>query len=263
MNAEHFGRRDLIKGLGAGLGVLPLATVLADPRLARAAADGLQTVEATLSGGKPVTAALAMPAQTPAPAIILIHEWWGLNDQIKAVAADFAARGYIALAIDLMDGRVATTPDAARAQMQAVGANAAEATETCVLWADWLRGHEAGTGKVGTVGWCFGGGWSLNASIATPIDATVIYYGRVAKSAAELAPLQGPVQGHFATEDAFIDKPMVDGFVEAMTEAGKSLTVYWYEADHAFANPTSSRYDEPDAATAWERTTGFFDQHLG
>lgn len=267
MNAERLGRRDLIKKMGAsagaGLVAAPLATVLADPKLARAAANGLQTVQSTLSNGKVVTAALAMPAQTPAPAIVLIHEWWGLNDQIKAVAADFAARGYIALAIDLMDGDVATTPDAARAQMQAVGAAPEEATETCVLWSDWLRGHEASTGKIGTVGWCFGGGWSLNTSIATEVDATVIYYGRVNKTAETLASLKGPVQGHFATEDKFIDKPMVDGFVQAMADAGKSLTVYWYEADHAFANPTSSRYDEPDAATAWERTTGFFDQHLG
>lgn len=255
-------RRDVIKGLGTGVGMLPLATVLADPKLVRAAADSVQMLEAQTPGGKTVRAALAMPATTPAPTVMLIHEWWGLNDQIKAVTADFAAQGYLALAIDLMDGKVATTPDQARAQMGAVGADPDTAVETCTLWADFLKTHEASTGKIGTCGWCFGGGWSLNASLATPVDATVIYYGRVNKSADELSSLKGPVQGHFATQDGFIDKPMVDGFVSAMAEAGKSLTVYWYEADHAFANPTSARYDEEDAATAWERTTSFLAQSL-
>lgn len=255
-------RREVLKGIGAGLGTLPLATVLADPKLARAAAEGLQMVEATTKAGKSVKAALAMPATLPAPAIILIHEWWGLNDQIKAVAADFANQGYITLAIDLMGGQVATTPDEAKALTGAVAADPDTATETCTLWTNWLKGHESSTGKVGTCGWCFGGGWSLNASLATPVDATVIYYGRVTQPAADLASLKGPVQGHFATQDQFINEPMVNGFIDEMGKAGKSLTVYWYEANHAFANPTSSRYDEADAALAWERTTGFLAQHL-
>lgn len=255
-------RRDVIKGLGMGLTTLPLATVLANPALVRAAADTVQQVESTLPNGKKVTAALAMPATLPAPAVVLIHEWWGLNDQIKAVAADFAAQGYIALAIDLMDGKVATTPDEAKAQTAAVGADTQTAIDTCTLWTDWLRSHKDSTGKVGTCGWCFGGGWSLNTSLATPIDATVIYYGRVTQSAEELAPLSGPVLGHFATKDNFINAPMVNGFIEQMGKAGKSLTVYWYEADHAFANPTSSRYDQEDAASAWDRTKGFLAQNL-
>ena len=258
-------RRTVIKsigGAGAGLGVSPLAAVLADPKRAKAAADGLQTVESTLSDGSKVRAALAMPAQTPAPAVMLIHEWWGLNDQIKAVAAEFAAQGHIALAIDLMGGEVATTPDGAKALTGAVGANPAKALETCSLWIDWLRGHDGSTGKIGTCGWCFGGGWSLNASLAEPVDATVIYYGRVDKSAAELASLKGPVLGHFATQDQFINTAMVDGFVTQMAEAGKSLTVYRYDADHAFANPTSARYDQEDAALSWERTTSFLSQTL-
>ncbi len=255
-------RRDVIKGMGAGLGALPLATVLASPTLVRAAADSVQMIESTTMGGKTVRAALAMPAKLPAPTMILIHEWWGLNDQIKAVAVDFAAQGYITLAIDLMDGKVATTPEEAKTQMAAVGEDPQSAIDTCTLWADWLRGHKDSTGKVGTCGWCFGGGWSLNTSLATAIDATVIYYGRVTQKAEELATLKGPVLGHFATQDGFINKPMVDDFVEEMAKAGMSLTVYWYEADHAFANPTSSRYDEEDAATAWDRTKSFLAQNL-
>ena len=250
-------RRDLIRGLGA----LPLAAVLADPRLARAVADTLDTVEIDTSDGRTVSAALALPDAARAPAVLLIHEWWGLNDQIKSVAADFARLGYMALAVDLMDGKVATTPEEAQKLTRAV--DPAEARTTLVDWADWIRAHHAFGGRIGTVGWCFGGGWSLDASIATPVDATVIYYGRVTNPASELAALKGPVLGHFATEDRFIDKPMVNGFVDEMAKAGKELTVYWYEADHAFANPTSARYDSADAKSAWERTKTFFAQNLG
>lgn len=251
-------RRELLKTVSSA----SLAAVLANPVLTRAAAASTETLTLRTAGGLEVQGALALPdaAKGPAPSIILIHEWWGLNDQIRAVAADFAKLGYAALAIDLMGGSVATTPDAARAQMKAV--NSSEATDTAISWIDWIRRHDATTDKVGTVGWCFGGGWSLNASIATPVDGTVVYYGNVKKPSAELASLKGPVVGHFATEDKWINREMVDGFVSSMSEAGKALTVYWYEANHAFANPTSARYDQVDAALAWERTKSFFTQTL-
>ena len=254
-------RRDVLsQAITAPLAATGLAAVLADPKLARAAAESLETVAIETPGGKQVKAAFGAPAQTPAPSILLIHEWWGLNDQIKAVAADLVGHGYSALSVDLYDGKVADNPDDARAHMNAV--DAAEANETLGAWIDWLRARDDTTGKIGTVGWCFGGGWSLNASIDRPIEATVIYYGNVAKSAAELAPLSGPVIGHFATEDQWINKPMVDGFEVAMAEAGKSLTAYWYEAEHAFANPTRASYDEADAALAWQRTMEFYGTNL-
>jgi carboxymethylenebutenolidase len=249
-------RRTVLTGLAS----LPLAAVLADPRLAAAAADGLEEVSVELPGGGSVSAALAMPETTPAPTVLLIHEWWGLNDQIKAVAADFAKQGYVALAVDLYGGEVATTPDGAKALMGAV--DAAKASDTLVPWAGWLKSHEASTGKIGTVGWCFGGGWSLSTSVATPVDATVVYYGRVNHPVAELEKLQGPVLGHFATQDGWIDEKMVSGFTAAMDEAGKPYTVHWYEADHAFANPSGGRYDREDAQLSWSRTLAFLSENL-
>ncbi len=90
----------------------------------------------------------------------------------------------------------------------------------------------------------------------------MVYYGRVNKSAEELASLEGPVLGHFATEDNWINEEMVSGFTAAMDEAGKAYTVHWYEADHAFANPSGGSYDEADAKLAWERTTAFFEETL-
>jgi carboxymethylenebutenolidase len=250
-------RRDIVKGMAAGL---PLAAVLADPVLARAAAGTLEAVSITTDGGRPVNAALAMPATTPAPAVLLVHEWWGLNDQIKSVAADLARQGYIGLAIDLYDGKVADSPDVAGRLMQAV--DPAAALDTAASWTRWLKANPKGDGKVGTVGWCFGGGWSLNASIAEPVDATVVYYGTVDRPAEQLAHLKGPVLGHFATRDHWITREMVDGFEKAMDAAGKAYTVYWYDADHAFANPSGGRYDAADAALAWERTLAFYRNNL-
>ncbi len=258
---SELARRQLLTGLAIStVAGLPLAAILADPRLAHAAAAGLEDVSITTAGGRSVKAALAVPARTPAPAIVLVHEWWGLNDQIKSVAAELAKEGYFGLAVDLYGGQMADQPEQARSLMQAVDATAA--TDTLVSWVDWLRQRDGVNGKIGTIGWCFGGGWSLEASIATPVDATVVYYGRVNQPAERLTSLKGPVLGHFATRDEWINQEMVGGFEKAMAAAGKSETSHWYEADHAFANPTQARYDEADARLAWERTLAFFKANL-
>ena len=254
-------RRTVLTSLAQGIAGLPLAAVLADPRLARAAASGLEMVSLPTPGGAKVAAALAVPDQKPAPAVLLVHEWWGLNDQVKSVAAALAEAGYLALAIDLYDGKVATTRADARSYMGQVKPE--RATETLAAWIDWLRSEPRSTGEIGTVGWCFGGGWSLNAALARAVQATVVYYGRVDKTAADLAPLSGPVLGHFATRDGWIDDKMVGRFEKAMDAAGKAYENHWYEAAHAFANPTSARYDAEDAALAWRRTLAFFKVHLG
>ncbi len=240
----------------AGLAALPLAAVLADPALAQASADRVETVTIPTSKNRTLSLAVAYPAAAKAPVVILIHEWWGLNDQIRAVAAEFAKEGYLAIAVDLF-GKVAGNADEAKALMQSLDGE--WATDAMVGAVRWAREHERSTGKVATIGWCFGGGWSLNTSIATPIDATVIYYGNVRKPADQLKALKGPVLGHFAIQDKSIDGVMVSGFEAAMKDAGKggALTVYWYDADHAFANPTGARYDAEDAALAWQRTLHF------
>ncbi|MDA0260898.1 MAG: dienelactone hydrolase family protein [Proteobacteria bacterium] len=251
-----YARRTVLKGAA---GVLQ-ALVIVDPMLASAAATDLQKISITTKDGRAVAASLALPSAVKAPTIVLIHEWWGLNNQIKAVASEFAKEGYVALAIDLYDGR--STGDGNEARQYMRGVKPAEATDTLASWVAWLQGHERSNGKVATIGWCFGGGWSLNASLESPVDATVIYYGNVTKKAAQLGALKGPVQGHFATRDGFINKPMVDGFAKEMKAAGKRIEVHWYEADHGFANPTAGRYDKPDAELAWKRTLTFLKANI-
>lgn len=250
-------RRSFLMGVAS----LPLATVLAYPELAAAASHKMQDFSITAPSGQPVMGSLAVPKSgMKAPAVLLIHEWWGLNDQIRAVAHELSEQGYLALAIDLYDGQYGASREEARSLMQATKPE--QATEKLVTAVNWLRSQ--GSGKVATMGWCFGGGWSLNTSIATPVDGTIIYYGRVNRSAEDVANLAGPVLGHFGTKDKSINKPMVDGFEAALKEAGKKdYTLHWYEADHAFANPTGSRYDAEDAALAWQRTLGFLKDTIG
>lgn len=258
VGAHGLSRRDV---LAAGA-ALPLAQILSDPLLAAEAAAELQTVTIKTPSGREISAAWAVPSAAKAPALLLIHEWWGLNDQMKAVAAECAGLGYGALAIDLYGGKAAANGDAATAKSLVSSVRNDEASETVGAWIDWLRASPA-VEDVATIGWCFGGGWSLAASVLRPVEATVVYYGKVDRPAEELRRLKGPVLGHFAKRDANINHEMVGRFEAAMKEAGKPYEVYWYEADHAFANPTTARYDEADAKLAWSRTLAFLKEELG
>jgi len=251
-------RRAFLQGVAA----LPLAAILAYPELAQAAAKTTTVAQLKTASGTAFQGALALPEKlSDAPTVILIHEWWGLNDQIRSVAAELAGLGYIALAVDLYDGKVATAREEANRLRKAIDPK--ETTEKLVSAYQFLKAHEGSNGKVGSMGWCFGGGWSLNTALAVPLEACIIYYGNVAKTAADLAPLQSPVLGHFGEQDKFINREMVSGFEKALAEAGKTdVTLHWYDADHAFANPTGARYDEADAALSWERSMAFFDKHL-
>ncbi len=251
-----FDRRTILKGASA----VSLAPILGSPALAQEAAATLEEITIETQGGQTVSAALAVPLTLPAPAIVVVHEWWGLNDQIKTMAAALAEAGYLALAVDLYDGVVAT--DAANAGFTMRNVNNDHALDTLVSHYDWLKEDERCSGKMGSIGWCFGGGWSLNIAMARPVDACVVYYGNVSRSSEQLAELRGPVLGHFGLRDTYINEDMVQGFQSEMAAAEKEASVFWYKADHAFANPTSARYDSEDAALAWQRTLDFLKTHL-
>ena len=250
-----YGRRQLLAGAAASVAGIPLATILGDAALARAAASLLERQTLTLTSGRTVDAYLGLPRATPAPAVLLVHEWWGLNDQIKAVARDLTNEGFVALAVDLMGGKTATHRNDAKRLMGRVGR--AETLELSRAWLRWLKAHPAVNGKLATIGWCFGGGWALSAATVEPVDATVVYYGRVNHPTSELRNLKGPVMGHFATHDIWINRDMVTLFELGMLKAGKRSISHWYEAGHAFANPTDSRFDNKHAALAWQRSLDF------
>jgi carboxymethylenebutenolidase len=250
-------RRQVVVGLAG----LSLATLLADPAKVAKAAAALQTVTTTTPSGRSISAALALPESKPAAAVMLVHEWWGLNDQIKSVASELAKQGYLGLAIDLYNGKVATKPEEAEPLMKAVVP--AEASETMATWVDWLKKHPDCNGKIASIGWCFGGGMALQAALDRPLEAAVVYYGYVQRSADELKSLRGPVLGQFANQDQWITPKMVDGFEAAMRQAGKVLELHRYDANHAFANPTGDHYDAADARLAWDRTVAFLKSTIG
>ncbi len=210
-----------------------------------------------------VTGYLARPAGEPRGGVLVIQEWWGLNDNIRTMARRLADEGYLALAVDLYEGRVATTPDEARALMSAAMENADRVRENLRAAHAYLE--SVGVAGIGTIGWCFGGGWSLNSAIMLggELDAAVVYYGRVVTDD-QLAAIEAPVLGHFGSEDGGIPLEGVRAFEARMQDLGKAVTVHVYDgANHAFANPSGTRYDEVAATQAWDRTLEFFAAHLG
>ena len=217
--------------------------------------------------GKPAHGYLARPQTPPAgahlPGLIVIHEWWGLNDNIKAATRRLAGEGYAALAVDLYDGKVADTPDGAKQLMGGVMANRDAAI--AVLRAAHAFLKRQGAPKIGVIGWCFGGGWSLQTALEIPdgIDAAVVYYGQPEKDHARLERLRVPLLGLYGADDQSIPPAAVHEMEATLKQLGKSVEIHIYDgAGHAFANPSGTNYRPAAAEDAWQRTVAFFKQHL-
>lgn len=248
-------------------GEQPVATEVALIPPAQAVVS--KSVEYATIDSESVTGFLAQPASAveqgeALPGIIAIHEWWGLNDNIKAVAERLAGEGYSVLAVDLYGGSVANKPDQAKQLMQGVMGQPADAQENLRRAYDYLL-DEQNAPTVGSIGWCFGGAWSLNTGLLLPeqLDALVIYYGRLESDKRVLEPLQMPIAGFFGGLDQGIPVESVQAFETSLNELGKSVEIHLYDdADHAFANPSGDRYDAEAASDAWDKTTAFFAQHL-
>jgi carboxymethylenebutenolidase len=212
----------------------------------------------TTADGKPFQVYATGPSDAKR-GILVIHEWWGLNDHIRGWADRFAGLGYRAMAIDLYDGVVAATAEEAMRSMQSVNQEEANAKYRAAFNALMVPGR-----KLAVIGWCFGGGQSLQASLADPdsVSATVIYYGPLITDATKLSTLKGPILGIFAQRDMSITVEKVKAFEAAMVQAGKKLSLHFYDADHAFANPSGNRYNGDAAKAAWEVTRAFLDEQL-
>lgn len=198
----------------------------------------------------------------PRPALIVVHEWWGLNDNVKHWTDRLAAEGYAALAVDLYGGKVATTPDDALASMKAV--DPAVALSRLRAASDFLRKDaRVQAPKVGVIGWCFGGAQSLQLALNDPeLSAAAIYYGKLETDPAKLRSIKAAVIGIFGTRDRSIPQETVDAFDRGLTEAGVTHEVHRFDADHAFANPSNPRYQSEAAAEAWARVRTFLARHL-
>ena len=211
-----------------------------------------------------MTAYLSLPAnaRAPLPGVLVIHEWWGLNDHIRHWADRLAAEGYAALAVDLYEGKVATNSDEAMAAMRAVDAD--EARERLLAARRWLE-EEWGGGDAPTaaIGWCFGGAWSLRLAVADPqLDAAVIFYGRANYEPEDLAAIEARLLGIFGNLDQNPDPEWVNTLDRALDAADVSHRFLRYDANHAFANPSGTRYDQGAAADAWHEVRAFLSETL-
>lgn len=215
--------------------------------------------------GKPVKGFLARPAKggKRLPAVVVVHEWWGVNDNIREMTKRLAGEGYAALAVDLFGGQVATTPDSAGRLYQAAMQRIPAGERNLRAAIAYLKSQ--GATRIGSVGWCFGGHWSLRTGLAGGRDvaAVVAYYGPPITDAKELGRLQAPLLGLYGGKDQGIPVDSVRAMERQLTSLGKTVEIRIYpEASHAFANPSGKAYDPIAAADAWKRTVAFFQAHL-
>jgi carboxymethylenebutenolidase len=191
--------------------------------------------------------------------LFVIHEWWGLNDYIKQESEKLSNElGVNVIALDLYDNKVASTREDAQKYVQSVKADRAIAI---IKGAYNYVGNNA---KVFTIGWCFGGGWSLQAAIegGKQVVGCIMYYGMPEKDVTRLKTLNCDVIGFFGNKDKFINPQLVDEFKETMQKAGKKLIVYQYEADHGFANPSNPIYDKASTEDAHAKEIAFVKERM-
>ena len=195
------------------------------------------------------------------PGIVVIQEWWGLNDQICGVADRFARAGYNALAPDLYQGRVTQNPDEANHLM--TGLDFPGATHQDIRGA--VRHLQSMSGKVGVMGFCMGGALTVAAAVHVPeAAAAVCFYGIPPKEFADPANIRIPFQGHFANRDDWCVPSAVDALEAALNGSGAPAEIHRYDAAHGFFNERRADvYSANDATLAWERMTAFLAKHLG
>jgi carboxymethylenebutenolidase len=209
---------------------------------------------------------LATPAgKGPFPAMVVIQEWWGLNDWVKDQARALAQQGYVSLAVDLYRGKVATKQEDAHQFMMGMPDERATA-DLAGAYAFLAARTDVRKDRVGSIGWCMGGKYSLKLAVAEPkLAAAVAYYGMPPQKAEDIARIQAPVLGNYGADDQGPAPDQVKAFEAAMKKAGKSVDLKLYEgAGHAFANINNpwGGYREAAAKDAWSRTLAFLAKHL-
>ena len=217
------------------------------------------------SGDETVQAILYMPkGDGPFPALVVIHEWWGLNDWVKQQASDLADQGYVTLAIDLYRGQVATTPDEAHQIMRGVPED--RANRDLLAATAYLRSlDKVYTKRVGAIGWCMGGGYALDLAVADPkLKVAVINYGHLASDKATLKKIHAQILGIFGGQDKGISVPDVHKFETDMKALDKKVDIHIFpDAGHGFENPNNEQaYRAEDTAKAQKITEEFLLKNL-
>lgn len=191
--------------------------------------------------------------------LFVIHEWWGLNDYVKKEAEKLADElGVNVLALDLYDNKSTSSREEAAVLVRAVK------SERAVGIIEGAYTYAGSTAKVFTIGWCFGGGWSLQAALlgGSQVQGCVMYYGMPEKDIEKLKTLSCDVIGFFAKKDQGITPQVVSNFEDNMKAAGKKVTIYQYDAEHAFANPSNPAFDKVAAEDAYGKTISFIKERM-
>jgi carboxymethylenebutenolidase len=211
--------------------------------------------------GKQASGYLAKAGRAKAPGVVVIQEWWGLQEQIKGVCDRFALAGYEALAPDLYAGTVVPYHDANAAGREMNSLNFLDATDQVVRGSVQLLKRSAA--KVGLTGFCMGGAVTILGACRIPeISAAVCFYGLPPETVAKPADIKVPLQGHFANRDDWCTPEAVNTFEKALKAAHKGAELYRYDADHGFLNEQRDAHDRAAAELAWERTLAFWAVHL-
>jgi carboxymethylenebutenolidase len=226
-----------------------------------------KTISYARPDGQNVSGYLAEAAGSGGPAVVVIQEWWGLNDQIRGVADRMAAAGFTALVPDLYRGK--STVEAEEAHHLMTGLNFGDAASQDVRGAvQFLKGRG---GKVGVTGFCMGGALTLLTSTMSPeVDAAVIWYGMPPLEYVDASKIKAPLMAHWATQDVPFPIAGVDALEAKLKDAGVAYQGHRYLAQHGFANETAqgpgriamTQYDAAWAQLAWDRTFSFFGRHL-
>jgi carboxymethylenebutenolidase len=226
-----------------------------------------KTVSFKRPDGQSVEGYLAEPSASAAPGVVVLQEWWGVNEQIRGVADRFAAAGYVALVPDLYRGK--STVEAAEAEHLMTNLNFGDAAGQDVRGAvQYLKSRCA---KVGVTGFCMGGALTLLAAVNVPeADAAVVWYGFPPLEYIDASKIRMPLLGHYAIDDVPFPIDKVDELEGKLRAARVDFEFQRYAAKHAFANETQvganklpiTEYNPEAAALAWTRTLSFFDRHL-
>lgn len=212
--------------------------------------------------------ATTSPTQNKLPAVVMIHEWWGLNDNIKNMANELAKEGYVVLAADLYGGQVVSTPDEAMPLARSVRENQNESIANLQEAVRYLGSLGiVDSEKIASLGWCLGGGQSLQLALHAepnnPLAAAVLYYGTPVTDEQQLSNLNSPILGIFGSEDQSISVSEVNEFEKALNATGIPNEIYIYEGvGHGFANPTGDNFALEETRDSWQKTLEFLNRYL-
>jgi carboxymethylenebutenolidase len=211
--------------------------------------------------GKDAPGYLAKAGAARAPGVVVIQEWWGLQDQIRGICDRLALAGYDALAPDLYAGRTVPYHDAAQAGAEMKSLNFLDVVDQVVRGAALYLGRSGV--KVGLMGFCMGGSVTVLGAARIPeFAAAAVFYGMPPAGAVKTADIRVPVQGHFANSDDWVSPAVVDAFEADLKAAGKTCEIYRYDAEHGFMNEQRSVHERNAAEQAWARLLAFWSRHL-